>query len=126
MLSVDLSRRDGSEREFRFPDHCPSCGEPVVNDESESAVRCTNSACPAQLVRSIIHFVSRDAMDIDGMGTAVVEAFVREGLIHNFADLYRLTADQIQALERQGEKLSLIHILQELNKNFIIHSDLPA
>ncbi len=104
VLSVDLSRRDGSEREFRFPDHCPSCGEPVVNDESESAVRCTNSACPAQLVRSIIHFVSRDAMDIDGMGTAVVEAFVREGLIHNFADLYRLTADQIQALERQGEK----------------------
>ena len=104
VLSVDLSKRDGTEREFLFPERCPSCGEPVINDESESAVRCTNSACPAQLVRSIIHFVSRDAMDIDGMGTAVVEAFVREGLIHNFADLYRLTADQIQALERQGEK----------------------
>lgn len=104
IVEVDFSKRDGSEREFSFPTVCPSCGEPVLDDGQEAAVRCTNPDCPAQLVRSITHFCSRGAMDIEGMGEQSSEQFVSAGLITSIADLYDLSAPQIAALERKGEK----------------------
>ena len=104
IVEVDFSKRDGSEWEFSFPTVCPSCGEPVLDDGQEAAVRCTNPDCPAQLVRSITHFCSRGAMDIEGMGEQSSEQFVRAGLITSIADLYDLSAPQIAALERKGEK----------------------
>lgn len=97
--------RDGSERPFRMPEKCPSCGESVMRDEDEgAAVRCTNSACPAQLSRGIEHFASKDAMNIEGLGPQLVELLLREGLIHDAADLYTLTAEVLSPLERMGEK----------------------
>ena len=104
IVEVDFSKRDGREREFSFPTVCPSCGEPVLDDGQEAAVRCTNPDCPAQLVRSVTHFCSRGAMDIEGMGEQSSEQFVRAGLITSIADLYDLSAPQIAALERKGEK----------------------
>ena len=104
IVEVDFSKRDGSEQEFSFPTVCPSCGEPVLDDGQEAAVRCTNPDCPAQLVRSITHFCSRGAMDIEGMGEQSSEQFVRAGLITSIADLYDLSVPQIAALERKGEK----------------------
>ena len=97
-------KRDGSERHFDMPERCPSCNEPVSRVEGEAAVRCTNSACPAQLSRGIEHFASKDAMDIDGMGPAVVEALLAAGLVRDVSDLYRLKKEDIATLERMGEK----------------------
>ena len=97
-------KRDGSQRHFEMPDRCPSCGEPVFREEGEAAFRCTNSACPAQLSRGIEHFASKDAMDIDGMGPAVVESLLDAGLIKDVSDLYRLRSEQIEALDRMGKK----------------------
>ena len=88
---------------FKFPETCPSCGSPVVQD-NEAAVRCTNTDCPAQLMRHLIHFVSRDAMDIDGLGPAVLEQLVGAELVKSPADLYRLSAEDISGLERMAEK----------------------
>jgi DNA ligase (NAD+) len=108
--------RDGSEREFNMPDVCPSCGEPVFREDGEAAVRCTNSACPAQLSRGIEHFASKDAMDIDGLGPQIVEAFIGAGLISSPADLYALKAEQIASLERMGEK-SAANLISSIEKS---------
>lgn len=89
---------------YRLPDSCPSCGSPVVREEGEAALRCTNADCPAQLLRHLIHFTSRDAMDIDGCGPAVLEQLVKEGFVHSPADLYGLTLAQVSGLERMAEK----------------------
>ena len=97
-------KRDGTQREFVMPSHCPSCGEPVVRDEKEAAVRCTNSSCPAQLSRSIEHFASKGAMNIDGMGPQIVELLLSNDLISDVADLYSLRAEDIAGLERMGDK----------------------
>ena len=98
-------KRDGSERAFMMPSTCPSCGEPVTYDADEAAAaRCTNSACPAQLSRSIEHFASKNAMNIDGMGPQIVELLLAEGLIRDAADLYTLTEEQLENLERMGKK----------------------
>ena len=88
-----------------MPTVCPSCGEPVVFDKDDgAALRCTNSACPAQLSRSIEHFASKGAMNIDGLGPQIVELLLGNKLIGDVADLYSLRAEQIEALERMGEK----------------------
>ncbi len=89
---------------FEFPSVCPSCGSPVSKEDGEAAVRCTNTDCPAQLMRHLIHFVSRDAMDIAGLGPAVLEQLVAQGLVKSPADLYRLTAGDVSSLERKAEK----------------------
>lgn len=104
VVSANTELRDGSEREFNMPDLCPSCGERVVREEGESAVRCINSACPAQLSRGIEHFASRGAMDIDGMGPAVVEALLDARLVSDVSDLYRLKAEDIEKLDRMGKR----------------------
>lgn len=89
---------------YRIPDICPSCGGKVTREEGEAALRCCNPDCPNQLLRNLIHFCSRDAMDIEGMGTAVLETFVNEGMIKTAADIYTLDRDKIASIERMGEK----------------------
>jgi len=105
VVSVVTSARPENAVPYEMPRICPSCGEPVVRDD-EAATRCTNANCPAQLERSITHFASRDAMDIDGMGPAVVRLLMREHLVSNVADIYRLRAEELKDLERMGEKSS--------------------
>lgn len=104
IVGVNLSLRPAEAVPYQMPERCPSCGEPVVRDAEEAAVRCTNGACPAQLVRNIMHFASRGAMDIDGLGEALVTALCGGGLVKNAADLYRLKLSDIAGLERMGEK----------------------
>lgn len=96
--------RHGDGEPYVMPEVCPSCGEKVFRLEDEAALRCLNPACPAQLMRNLIHFASRDAMDIDGMGPAVIEQLVARDLLKSPADIYTLTAPDIAALERMGEK----------------------
>lgn len=89
---------------YLLPDSCPSCGAHVVREPEESAVRCVNPECPAQLLRLLIHFCSRDAMDIEGLGEGVLERLVNEGLLKTVADIYRLDFEQVSALERFAQK----------------------
>lgn len=103
VVSVEMKNRKENAVPYEMPTVCPSCGEPVVKDD-EAATRCTNANCPAQLERSITHFASRDAMDIDGMGPAVVRLLMNENLVKNVADIYRLRAEDIKELDRMGEK----------------------
>ncbi len=104
VVTAIANKRNGSERPFHMPSVCPSCGEPVTRDEGEAAIRCTNSACPAQLSRSIEHFASKGAMNIDGLGPQIVELLLSNSLISDVSDLYSLTVDQIECLERMGKK----------------------
>lgn len=89
---------------YRIPDVCPSCGGKVTREEGEAALRCCNPDCPNQLLRNLIHFCSRDAMDIEGLGTAVLDTLINKGLIRNAADIYRLKVEDIAGIERMGEK----------------------
>ncbi|MBR6409924.1 MAG: NAD-dependent DNA ligase LigA [Clostridia bacterium] len=105
VVGAVLGMRDGTQTEFAVPTVCPSCGEPLVyNPEDEAAIRCVNPECPAQLSRRIAHFASKDAMNIDGLGSQIVDALIDEGLIRNVADLYALTPDSVAELDRMGEK----------------------
>lgn len=94
---------DGSEV-YKMPHICPSCGSPVFREEGEAVIRCTNADCPAQLLRHLIHFTSRDAMDIEGLGPAVLEQLLNAGLISNIVDLYSLDYGAVESLERTGKK----------------------
>jgi len=96
--------RDGHENKYAPPQVCPSCGEPIVNPDGEVAYYCTNSACPAQLVRNLEHFVSRGAMDIVGLGINTVETLASKGMLSNIADLYQLDKEELLKLEGFGEK----------------------
>lgn len=98
-----LSRPEGSQP-YRLPETCPSCGERVTRVEGEAATRCTNPQCPAQLLRNLIHFASRDAMDIEGLGPAILEQLLQAGLVSSPADLYTLETKQLQKLDRFGKK----------------------
>ncbi len=97
-------KRNGSEREFSMPAVCPSCGEPVTREEGEAAVRCGNASCPAQLERTLTHFASRDAMNIEGLGESTVRTLLNAGLIHDAADLYSLKTADLAPLEGFAEK----------------------
>lgn len=114
VLSVAQCR--SSDDPYTFPDTCPSCGSMVVREKDEAAVRCTNTDCPAQLLRHLIHFVSRDAMDIDGLGPAVLEQLLENGLIKSFVDLYKLRAIDVSVLERMGEK-SALNLITAIEKS---------
>lgn len=89
---------------FKMPQKCPSCESPVFREEGEAVIRCTNADCPAQALRHLIHFTSRDAMDIEGLGPAVLEQLTNAGLVHNIVDLYCLDYEEVAKLERTGEK----------------------
>lgn len=102
VLSVS-KHRDGAPL-YEMPRVCPSCGAPAVREQDEAATRCTNPDCPAQLLRMLIHFCSRDAMDIEGLGEALLEVLTEKGKLRNAADIYKLDYREIAALERMGEK----------------------
>lgn len=104
---------------YQMPTACPSCGAPVVHLEDEAALRCVNPECPAQSLRNIIHFASRDAMDIDGLGTAVATQLVEKDLVHSAADLYDLTLEQLLTLEKFKEKsaANLLHAIENSKQN---------
>jgi DNA ligase (NAD+) len=104
VVSVVLDRRTGEEVPFVMPTHCPECGSELVRLEGEVALRCINPKCLAQIREGLIHFVSRQAMNIEGLGEKVISQLFREGLIHDVADIYRLTKEQLINLERMGEK----------------------
>jgi DNA ligase (NAD+) len=98
------SLRTGAERPFAMPATCPVCGTPVVRPEGEAMHYCPNRACPAQAVRLLEHFVSRGAMDIEGIGERLARVLFEQGLVHDPGDLYSLTAEHLEALERMGKK----------------------
>lgn len=103
VVQVILERRTGDEREFVMPELCPVCGAPTHRAEGEAARYCTNAACPAQLKRHVQHFVSRGAMDIEGMGEKLADRFVELGLIKDLADIYALDWEAVSQLEGMGE-----------------------
>ncbi len=108
ILCAVPEKRDGSERPFQMPEKCPVCGSPVFRDVDAggaegAALRCLNAACPAQLSRSLEHFASKDAMNIEGLGPQIIELLLSRGLVRDAADLYSLRAEQIASLERMGE-----------------------
>ena len=102
ILGVDLSKRPENTKPYFLPDRCPVCGAEVVRDEDGAFLRCTGAECPAQLSRNIAHFVSRDAMDIDGLGSAIVESLISQKLIKSPADIYYLTLEEISGLWKSG------------------------
>ncbi len=104
IVEVDFSKRPEGTVPYRLPEVCPVCGAPVSRDEDGAAIRCTGAECPAQLLRNITHFASRDAMDIEGLGPAVIQQMIDGGLVHSAADLYYLHAQDIAQLDRMGEK----------------------
>lgn len=113
---VTVSKKGENTKVFEMPKVCPSCSSPVFREEDEAAIRCTNPQCPAQLLRNIIHFCSRDAMDIEGLGESVAEVLVNEGLVKNAADIYSLSEEQILSLERFAEK-SAKNLVEAINKS---------
>jgi len=104
VVRVLSGKRTGGEKPFAFPSLCPSCGEKTVRFEGEAALRCVNAGCPAQLRRGIIHFVSKGAMDIDGLGESIVTQLMKNGLIGDPSDLYKLDKEELLKMERMGSK----------------------
>ena len=111
-----VAEHKGENPEYTYPDKCPACGSEVVREEGEAAIRCVNPHCPAQLLRKLIHFCSRDAMDIEGLGSAVLEQLVNEGLIGGASDIYKLNPMDLVSLERMGEK-STFNLLDAIEKS---------
>lgn len=116
---VKSAKHADNSEPFFIPDVCPVCGAKALRDEDEAVIRCQNIECPAQLLRSLEHFASRGAMNIDGLGEAVVEQLVNAGLVHNPADLYTLNTQDLTALERFGQKSAenLISAIENSKKN---------
>lgn len=106
LVEVVIEKRTGNEQSFSFPTQCPACGSKVMRIEGEAAVRCTDNSCPAQLKRLVEHFVSRNAMDIDGLGPAIITQLVDRGIIADAADLYYLELSDMLKLDRMGPKLA--------------------
>ncbi len=116
VVEVIKEERTGDEIDFEMPKKCPVCSEPTVRLEGESAVKCINISCPAQIRRGIIHFVSRDAMNIDGLGESIITLLLDKGLIKDIADLYTLNKDEVVKLDRMGEK-SANNLLNSIEKS---------
>ena len=106
VVRVELHKRPTMSAPFQFPELCPDCKSKLVKDEGGVYIRCTNIECPSQLRERIRYFASRNAMDIEGLGDKIVEQLVSAKLVRNYGDLYRLTSDQLQALERMGKRSS--------------------
>lgn len=116
VLSVNKTKRPENTVPFRLPEHCPECGSAVVRDEDGAALRCTSPECPAQRLRNIAHFASREAMDIEGLGISVCESLINAGLVNSAADLYYLEKDAVAELGRMGKK-SAENLLSALEKS---------
>ncbi len=104
ILDVDFSKRPEGSSPYRLPGYCPVCGAPTAKDEDGAFIRCTGVECPAQLSRNISHFVSRDAMDIEGLGAAIVDALIEKGFLKSPADIYYLTLEELKSLWQKGGK----------------------
>lgn len=118
VVGVNKDKRDGTEKIFEMPRICPVCGAEAVREEGEAVVRCIGIECPAKLYRSIIHFASKDAMDIDGLGEAIIGELIERKLISNIADIYKLTIDDVSSLKKNGKKFAqnLINAIEESKK----------
>lgn len=119
IVAVLKEKRPEGTEPYRFPDCCPVCGAPVIRDEDGAAIRCTGAECPAQLMRHLVHFASRDAMDIEGLGPANVESLVNAGLLKTPGDLFSLRAEDVAKLERMGKKSAenLIAAIEKSKEN---------
>ena len=118
VVGVNKDKRDGTEKIFEMPRICPVCGAEAVREEGEAVVRCIGIECPAKLYRSIIHFASKDAMDIDGLGEAIIGELIERKLISNIADIYKLTIDDVASLKKNGKKFAqnLMNAIEESKK----------
>ena len=118
VISVVKEKRTGKEQEVIVPTTCPVCGAKATREEGESAIYCNGIECPAQLLRGIEHFVSKECMDIDGLGIKIVEQLIEKGLIKNIADIYNLTLEEIASLKKNGKKFAqnLINSIEESKK----------
>jgi DNA ligase (NAD+) len=116
VVRVLTSLRTGKEIPFKFPTTCPVCGAPLAKSDYEVAIRCVNASCPGQLRERILHYASRDAMDIEGLGEVLVNQLVERGLVKDLADLYHVTVDQLAQLERMGRK-SAENVVREIEES---------
>lgn len=123
VIKVVKEKRTGKEKEFEMPKVCPVCGAQAVREEGEAATRCIGIECPAQLLRSIVHFVSKEAMDIDGLGYKIVEQLIEKGLIKNIADIYTLSLEDVASLKKNGKKFAqnLIDSIEKSKKQDLFH-----
>lgn len=116
VVKVVKEKRKGNEIEFSMPKQCPVCGAPAIREEGEAVIRCTGIECPAKLLRNIIHFVSKEGMEIEGLGENIIEQFIERGLIENIADIYNLTFDDIASLKKNGKKFAE-NLVNAINKS---------
>ena len=123
VIKVVKEKRTGKEKDFEMPKVCPVCGAQAVREEGEAATRCIGIECPAQLLRSIVHFVSKEAMDIDGLGYKIVEQLIENGLIKNIADIYTLSLGDVASLKKNGKKFAgnLIDSIEKSKKQDLFH-----
>ena len=119
IVKVEKNKRTGEEKEFKMPEFCPVCGAPAIREEGEAAVRCTGIECPAKLFRNLVHFVSREAMNIDGLGENIIQQLLDKKLISNIADIYSLKLEDIASLKKNGKKFAqnLINAINASKKN---------
>ena len=119
IVKVIKEDRTGEEEDFRMPDICPVCGAKTIREEGEAAVKCTGTECPAKLYRNLVHFVSREAMNIDGLGENIIDQLLSKHLISNIADIYSLTFEDVASLKKNGKKFAtnLINSIENSKQN---------
>lgn len=119
IVEVVKNKRTGSEQEFEMPNKCPVCGAPAIREEGEAAIRCTGIECPAKLFRNIVHFVSREAMNIAGLGENIIQQLLDKNLITNISDIYELKLEDIASLKKNGKKFAqnLIDAIEKSKQN---------
>ena len=127
IAEVKKEKRTGKEKDFEMPTVCPICGAPAIREEGESAIRCTGIECPAKLYRNLVHFVSREAMNIDGLGESIIDQLMNKDLISNIADIYSLKFDDVASLKKNGKKFAenLINAIEN-SKNNELHRLITA
>lgn len=116
IVAVKKEKRTGEETPFEMPKTCPVCGAPAVREEGEAAIRCTGIECPAKLFRNLVHFVSREAMNIDGLGENIIGQLLEKGLIKNIADIYMLKLEDIASLKKKGQKFAQ-NLIDSINQS---------
>lgn len=116
IVEVKKDKRNGEEIEFSMPNTCPVCGAPAVREEGEAAIRCTGIECPAKLFRNLVHFASKEAMDIDGLGENIIQQLLDKKLINNIADIYTLQFEDIASLKKNGKKFAQ-NLVDSINKS---------
>ena len=119
IVEVKKNKRTGEEKVFNMPKVCPVCGAEAVREEGEAALRCTGIECPAKLFRNLVHFASREAMNIDGLGEQIIKQLLDKGLISNMADIYSLTLEDVASLKKNGKKFAenLINAINNSKQN---------